>query len=61
MVFHVKRDYTHTNLKMTPPSTAVEPITVAQYCFSAGVSSRLRNMIGSTAVDGGVIFRFVCV
>ncbi|OQE87642.1 hypothetical protein PENNAL_c0019G11277 [Penicillium nalgiovense] len=26
MVFHVKRDYNHTNLKITPPSTAVEPI-----------------------------------
>jgi hypothetical protein len=26
MVFHIKRDYTHTNLKQPPPSTAVEPI-----------------------------------
>jgi dUTPase len=26
MVFHVKRDYNHTNLKAVPPSTAVEPI-----------------------------------
>lgn len=26
MVFHVKRDYNHSNLKVTPPSTAVEPI-----------------------------------
>ncbi|KAL2701046.1 hypothetical protein AAEP93_007865 [Penicillium crustosum] len=26
MVFHVKLDYAHTNLKVTPPSTVVEPI-----------------------------------
>ncbi|KAJ5252623.1 hypothetical protein N7489_003033 [Penicillium chrysogenum] len=26
MVFHIKREYTHSNMKQPPPSTAVEPI-----------------------------------